>query len=80
MIRCLTLALALVAATPAYAEADLGTALKPLWDFLDMVDRTASPSYSNPSSSAIMRSITPSPPCQNAGLRASRPKGASSSE
>jgi hypothetical protein len=39
MIR-LTLALALVVATPGYAEADLGTALKPLWDFLDMVDRT----------------------------------------
>jgi hypothetical protein len=43
------------------------------------VDPTSA-SYSNPSSSSIIRSITPSPPCQNAGSRASRPKGASSSE
>jgi hypothetical protein len=55
MIRCLTLALALVAATPAYAEADLGTALKPLWDFLDMVDRTwlKSALYERPALSEI---------------------------
>src|SRR5919201_4314117 len=43
------------------------------------VDPTSA-SYSNHSSSSIIRSITPSPPCQNAGSRASRPKGASSSE
>src|SRR5262249_42522136 len=36
--------------------------------------------WPSPSSSTIMRSITPSPPCQNAGSRASSPKGASSSE
>src|SRR6185437_15177417 len=35
---------------------------------------------SRPSSSPIIRSITESPPCQNAGSRASRPKGARSSE
>src|SRR5919197_2507338 len=43
------------------------------------VDPTSA-SYSNHSSSSIIRSITPSPPCQNAGSRGSRPKGASSSE
>src|SRR5262249_55874570 len=38
------------------------------------------PRQPSSSSSSIMRSMTPSPPCQNAGSRASRPKGASSSE
>ena len=36
-------------------------------------------SYPSRSSSSIIPSITPSPPCQNAGSRASSPNGASSS-
>ena len=39
----------------------------------------ATQAASMPSSSAIMPSIMPSPICQKAGSRASRPKGASSS-
>ncbi len=36
--------------------------------------------YPNSSNSPIIRSMTESPPCQNAGSRASRPNGAKSSE